>query len=153
MAPPGGAPITRAGQLARGLPTVARVFKHQIAAFCEVGTMLTDRLGLGVGASGSRTDSGSQRAPGLGLSESWIKEPAGQTVGPEGLEPTTRGLNGRRITATVASTCDYVPTGSPTSPKPTTVDVISCHEPCHAGLAPSRVHTVAVSAPDPWRPG
>jgi HD-GYP domain-containing protein (c-di-GMP phosphodiesterase class II) len=46
VAPPGGAPIARAGQLAHGLPRVARVFKHQIAAFCEVATMLTDRLGV-----------------------------------------------------------------------------------------------------------
>ena len=46
VAPPGGAPIVRAGQLARGLPRVARVFKHHIAAFCEVATMLTDRLGV-----------------------------------------------------------------------------------------------------------
>ena len=46
VAPPGGAPIARAGQLARGIPRVARVFKHQIAAFCEVATMLTDRLGV-----------------------------------------------------------------------------------------------------------
>jgi HD-GYP domain-containing protein (c-di-GMP phosphodiesterase class II) len=46
VAPPGGAPIARAGQLARGVPRVARVFKHQIAAFCEVATMLTDRLGV-----------------------------------------------------------------------------------------------------------
>jgi hypothetical protein len=37
-------------------------------------------------------------------------------VGPVGLEPTTRGLKGRRITTTVASTCDCVPTASPTSP-------------------------------------
>ncbi len=46
VAPPGGAPLARAGQLARGLPKVARVFKHHIAAFCEVATMLTDRLGV-----------------------------------------------------------------------------------------------------------
>ena len=46
IAPPGGAPFARAGQLARGLPRVARVFKHQVAAFCEVATMLTDRLGV-----------------------------------------------------------------------------------------------------------
>jgi HD-GYP domain-containing protein (c-di-GMP phosphodiesterase class II) len=46
VAPPSGAPIARAGQLARGLPRVARVFKHQIAAFCEVATMLTERLGV-----------------------------------------------------------------------------------------------------------
>jgi HD-GYP domain-containing protein (c-di-GMP phosphodiesterase class II) len=46
VAPPGGAPIARAGQLARRLPMVAKVFKHHIAAFCEVATMLTDRLGV-----------------------------------------------------------------------------------------------------------
>ena len=46
IAPPGGAPIVRAGQLARGLPRVAKVFKHHIDAFCEVARMLTDRLGL-----------------------------------------------------------------------------------------------------------
>jgi hypothetical protein len=37
-------------------------------------------------------------------------------VGPVGLEPRTRGLKGRRIATTVASTCDYVLTASPTSP-------------------------------------
>ena len=52
VAPPSGAPIARAGQLARGLPRVARVFKHQIAAFCEVATMLTDRLGVHSSVSG-----------------------------------------------------------------------------------------------------
>jgi HD domain len=46
VAPPGGAPIMRAGQLARRLPTVAKVVKHHIAAFCEVARMLTDRLGV-----------------------------------------------------------------------------------------------------------
>jgi HD-GYP domain-containing protein (c-di-GMP phosphodiesterase class II) len=46
VAPPGGAPIVRAGQLARRLPKVATVFKHHIAAFCEVARMLTDRLGV-----------------------------------------------------------------------------------------------------------
>jgi hypothetical protein len=39
-----------------------------------------------------------------------------RSVGPVGLEPTTRGLKGRRIAATVASTCDYVLTVFPTSP-------------------------------------
>jgi hypothetical protein len=33
-----------------------------------------------------------------------------------GLEPTTRGLKGPRPTTTMASTCDYVLTASPTSP-------------------------------------
>ena len=37
-------------------------------------------------------------------------------VGPVGLEPTTRGLKGRRITTTVASTCDYLLTAVPTTP-------------------------------------
>ena len=46
VAPPDGAPIVRARQLARGLPRVARVFKHHLAAFCEVARMLTDRLGV-----------------------------------------------------------------------------------------------------------
>ncbi len=45
IAPPGGAPITRARQLTR-LPKVARVFKHHIVAFCEVATMLNNRLGV-----------------------------------------------------------------------------------------------------------
>jgi HD-GYP domain-containing protein (c-di-GMP phosphodiesterase class II) len=36
----------RASQLARRLPTVAKVVKHHIAAFCEVARMLTDRLGV-----------------------------------------------------------------------------------------------------------
>jgi HD-GYP domain-containing protein (c-di-GMP phosphodiesterase class II) len=46
VAPPGGAPIMRASQLARRLPTLAKVVKHHIAAFCEVARMLTDRLGV-----------------------------------------------------------------------------------------------------------
>ena len=46
VAPPGGTPIMRASQLARRLPTVAKVVKHHIAAFCEVARMLTDRLGV-----------------------------------------------------------------------------------------------------------
>jgi HD-GYP domain-containing protein (c-di-GMP phosphodiesterase class II) len=46
VAPPGGAPITRAGQLVRQLPRVAKVLKHHVAAFCEVARMLTDRLGV-----------------------------------------------------------------------------------------------------------
>jgi HD-GYP domain-containing protein (c-di-GMP phosphodiesterase class II) len=46
VAPPGGAPIMRASQLARRLPTVTKVVKHHIAAFCEVARMLTDRLGV-----------------------------------------------------------------------------------------------------------
>jgi HD-GYP domain-containing protein (c-di-GMP phosphodiesterase class II) len=46
VAPPGGAPLVRARQLAHGLPRVASVFKEHLAAFCEVAQMLTDRLGL-----------------------------------------------------------------------------------------------------------
>ena len=45
VAPPDG-PMVRAGQLVRHLPRVARVFRHHIAASCEVATMLTDRLGV-----------------------------------------------------------------------------------------------------------
>jgi HD-GYP domain-containing protein (c-di-GMP phosphodiesterase class II) len=46
VAPPGGAPLTRARQLAHGLPKVASVYQDHLAAFCEVATMLTDRLGV-----------------------------------------------------------------------------------------------------------
>jgi HD-GYP domain-containing protein (c-di-GMP phosphodiesterase class II) len=46
VAPPGGAPLVRAWQSARGLPRLAREFKRVVAAVCEVGQMLTDRLGL-----------------------------------------------------------------------------------------------------------
>ena len=46
VAPPGSAPLVRARQLAYGLPKLARVFKGQLAALCEVAQMLTDRLGL-----------------------------------------------------------------------------------------------------------
>ena len=46
VAPPGESPLVRAGHLARRLPRVAKVFKEHIAAFCEVATMLTDRLGI-----------------------------------------------------------------------------------------------------------
>ncbi len=46
LAPPGGAPWTRAGQVARGLPKLARGMKGVVAAICEVAEMLTDRLGL-----------------------------------------------------------------------------------------------------------
>ena len=45
VAPPDGAPLVRARQLAHGLPRVALVFKEHLAAFCEVAQMLTDRLG------------------------------------------------------------------------------------------------------------
>jgi len=46
VAPPGSAPLARALQIARGLPKLAREFKGVVAANCEVGQMLTDRLGL-----------------------------------------------------------------------------------------------------------
>jgi HD-GYP domain-containing protein (c-di-GMP phosphodiesterase class II) len=46
LAPPGGAPSTRALQVARGLPKVARGLKGVVAAVCEVAEMLTERLGL-----------------------------------------------------------------------------------------------------------
>lgn len=47
VAPPGGAPILRAGQLARRVPKVAKVIRLHIAEFCEVARMLTDPLGVG----------------------------------------------------------------------------------------------------------
>jgi HD-GYP domain-containing protein (c-di-GMP phosphodiesterase class II) len=46
VAPPGGAPMMRASQLARRLPRLGEVVKHHLAAFCEVARMLTDRLGI-----------------------------------------------------------------------------------------------------------
>jgi len=46
VAPPDGAPLLRARQLAYGLPRVARVFREHLAAFCEVADMLTERVGL-----------------------------------------------------------------------------------------------------------
>jgi hypothetical protein len=46
VAPPGGTPLVRAVQLARGLPRLARELEGVVAANCEVGRMLTDRLGL-----------------------------------------------------------------------------------------------------------
>jgi HD-GYP domain-containing protein (c-di-GMP phosphodiesterase class II) len=46
LAPPGGAPWTRAVQVARGVPKLARGMKGVVAAICEVAEMLTDRLGL-----------------------------------------------------------------------------------------------------------
>ena len=49
--PPRGSAATRRAdcacrQLARGVPTLAKVVKQHIAAFCEVARMLTDRLGV-----------------------------------------------------------------------------------------------------------
>jgi len=46
VAPPGSAPLVRAGQLVHGLPKLARVFRGQLATLCEVAQMLTDRLGV-----------------------------------------------------------------------------------------------------------
>jgi HD-GYP domain-containing protein (c-di-GMP phosphodiesterase class II) len=46
VAPPGGAALVRARQLAVGLPRLAPVVKDHLAAFCEVAHMLTDQLGL-----------------------------------------------------------------------------------------------------------
>lgn len=46
IAPPGGALLTRAVQISRGLPQLIREFPGVVAAVCEVGRMLTDRLGL-----------------------------------------------------------------------------------------------------------
>ena len=45
VAPPDGAPLVRARQLAHGVPRVTLVFKEHLAAFCEVAEMLSDRLG------------------------------------------------------------------------------------------------------------
>ncbi len=46
VAPPGSGLLSRARQLGRGLPMLAKAFGDQIAALCEVAQMLTDRLGL-----------------------------------------------------------------------------------------------------------
>lgn len=46
VAPPGGAPLVRARQLAHGLPRLVPVFGDHLATFCQVAQMLTDRLGL-----------------------------------------------------------------------------------------------------------
>jgi HD-GYP domain-containing protein (c-di-GMP phosphodiesterase class II) len=52
VAPPGGTPLVRAGQLARGLPRLARELEGVVATTCEVGRMLCDRLGLPASMSG-----------------------------------------------------------------------------------------------------
>ena len=52
VAPPGGSVLTRASQLAHGLPRLAREFKGHVAASCEVAHMLSDRLGLPAGLGG-----------------------------------------------------------------------------------------------------
>jgi HD-GYP domain-containing protein (c-di-GMP phosphodiesterase class II) len=49
ITPPGGSVLTRAAQLAHGLPTLAREFKGHVAASCEVARMLSGRLGLPAG--------------------------------------------------------------------------------------------------------
>jgi HD-GYP domain-containing protein (c-di-GMP phosphodiesterase class II) len=46
VAPPEGSALTRAGQLAHGVPRLAREFKDHVAAACEVARLLADRLGL-----------------------------------------------------------------------------------------------------------
>ena len=46
IAPPGDGPLVRGAELAQGLPKLAKLFKVQIAALCEVAQMLIDRLGL-----------------------------------------------------------------------------------------------------------
>ena len=46
IAPPGNGPVVRGAELAQGLPKLAKLFKVQIAALCEVAQMLIDRLGL-----------------------------------------------------------------------------------------------------------
>lgn len=46
LAPPDGSLGLRAQQVALGVPRLARAFPSIVAAVCEVGRMLTDRLGL-----------------------------------------------------------------------------------------------------------
>lgn len=46
IAPPDLSAPVRVVRLATGLPTAVRVFPSQITAFCQVGQMLADRLGL-----------------------------------------------------------------------------------------------------------
>jgi len=46
IAPPDEPAHRRAMRLARGVPKAARAFPRQITAFCQVGQMLTERLGL-----------------------------------------------------------------------------------------------------------
>ena len=46
LAPPGSRLPARALQIAHGLPRAARALKSHVAAQCEVGKMLSDRLGL-----------------------------------------------------------------------------------------------------------
>jgi len=53
VAPPGGTPMVRALQVARGLPRLARELKGVVATICEVGRMLSDQLGLPASMSGT----------------------------------------------------------------------------------------------------
>ncbi|HEU0335837.1 MAG TPA: HD domain-containing phosphohydrolase [Gaiellaceae bacterium] len=46
LAPPGSEGPVRAARIARGLPRAVRAHRRHAAAICEVGQMLTDRLGL-----------------------------------------------------------------------------------------------------------
>ena len=46
LAPPGRSPPVRAVVAARKLPRAGKEFKRLVPAFCEVGEMLSDRLGL-----------------------------------------------------------------------------------------------------------
>jgi HD-GYP domain-containing protein (c-di-GMP phosphodiesterase class II) len=69
VAPPGGAPLLRARQLAYRVPKLVRAFRGQVAALCEVAQMLTERLGLpdSVGALFAQID---ERWDGKGAPES-----------------------------------------------------------------------------------
>ena len=46
IAPPEGNPLVRARQLAAGMGKVARVYAEHLRSFCEVASMLSERLGL-----------------------------------------------------------------------------------------------------------
>ena len=46
IAPPEGSMLTRAAQLAHGLPRLVRDFKGHVEAACEVAQLLSERLGL-----------------------------------------------------------------------------------------------------------
>ncbi len=48
LAAPGGTRLARAVKVARGAPKLARGFTGVVAAICEIGEMLTERLGLPV---------------------------------------------------------------------------------------------------------
>ncbi len=51
LAPPSGSPVARVVQIAGGAPRLARRFPAVVRAICEVGHMLTERLGLPSGVS------------------------------------------------------------------------------------------------------